>query len=131
MNREKNILLNFQKLMSYTQEIDAIYEQVMEMIGAHSIDTSDYMELVVAVTQLVERTLPLKEDDRNNVIVAVVMRLVEYLKNSDLWNIADVLSETTVRNLVRVARRIFRGEFDFGKSTTRVRKWFRTRCGCC
>lgn len=100
------------------KRVDRVYEKTLTMIEDDKIDKTDYMSLVVSVMQLVEHYTGAKRDEKSNIVVDVVMKLTNHIDDPAM---KSILSETTVRNLIKVSVDLFKGKYDLGKRWTKIK----------
>lgn len=115
--------------MASREQIDEVFNDSLRLIEEKKVDSGDYMSLVVSVMELVEHYSDLDGAGKSDLGVGVVLKLVEHFSEDDPV-IGSILSETTVRNLMKVSIDLYKGRYNLGKKVSAIKNFFVNLCRC-
>lgn len=89
-----------------------VFEQIKRKIKQGIVDLDDYMSIVMNVMQIVESYRSLSGADKKVVVIKVVLDLVG---EANIEIMKQILTRTTISNLIEVIIKVAKGEIDFKK----------------
>lgn len=87
---------------------NAVYIRLNELIKSEKLDIDDYMELVAITMELAEEIVSGSGATKKAIVVSIVSEIV---RNSDSDIMKQILTETTISNLIEVIIKASKGVY--------------------